>query len=111
MQWVGALRVAAQARHHQVPHIPPRTLVNRLVDVDVLGFVSAVPRPVGRKTYPLWGAATRGFHFPALVRKADPDLFPQLGVLVFVIDMQVVDVEAAHVAQNLLRALVTPVSF
>lgn len=110
MQRIRALVVAAQACDHHVPHISPGALVDRLMDVHVLRFVSAVSRPVGRKAHSLGCCATRGLHLPAVFREADGDLLPELGVFVFVVSVQVVDIEAADVAQDLLRTLVTPVS-
>lgn len=85
MQRVSALGVAAQPGHHERPHIPPRTLVHRLVDVHVLGFLLAVARPIRRQTHSLGCTTTRHLHLPALIRKGDRNFLPELGVFVFVV--------------------------
>ncbi len=36
MQRIRALVVAAKARHHHVPHVPPSALVDGLMDVHIL---------------------------------------------------------------------------
>lgn len=111
MQGIGAPGVAAQPGHHQCPNIPPRTLVDRLVDIDVLGFLLAVARTIRRQAHPLGRTTTKDLHLPAVFREADLHHLPELGVLVFVVLMQVVHIKPTDVAQDFLGALVAPVPF
>ena len=108
MQRVGTPGVAAQPCYHQRPHIPPRALVYRLVDIHVLGFLLAVARPIRRQAHPLGRTTTKDLHLPAVFREANLHHLPELGVLVFVVLMQVVHIKSTDVAQDFLGALVAP---
>ena len=109
MQRIGATLVPTKPCHLQLPHIPPRALVDRLVDVDVVGLLLAVFRPVGRHTDSLGGRSSGVLDLPALVRKANLHHLPKLAVLELVLPMEVVQVKTTDVTQDFLRALVAPV--
>lgn len=109
MKRVAALGIATQTRHLQVPHIPPGTLVQGLVDVHVVGLLLAVFRPIGGHTHPLRRGATRGLDLPTLLREADLHRLPELAVLDAVLSVEIVEVETTDVTQNLVDALIAPV--
>ena len=105
MKWVATLLVPTQTSHHHGTNITPSTLVNGFVHVDVLRFLLAVLRSVRRKANTFRCRPD----VPAFIRESDVDLCPELGVFVFVVGMQVVDIKPTDVTQDFLRALVTPV--
>jgi hypothetical protein len=73
--------------------------------VDVFRFLFAVLRSVGRKANTFRCRPD----VPAFIGECDIDLCPELGVLVFVVGMQVVNVKPTDVAEDFLCALVAPV--
>ncbi len=105
VQWVATLLVPAQTGHHHGTNITPSTLIDGFMHVDVLRLLFAVLRSVGRKA----NAFRCRPDVPAFIRESDIDLCPELGVLVFVVGMQVVDVKPADVTQDFLRAFIAPV--
>lgn len=104
VQWVATSFVSAQARHYHGTNIAPSALVDSLVHVDVLRFLFAVFRSIGRKT----NAFRCRPDVPAFIWEGDVDLCPELGVLVFVVGMQVVDVKSTDVTEDLFCTLVAP---
>ena len=105
MQWIATPLVPAQTCHDHGANITPSALVDGFVHVDVLRFLFAVLRSIGRKA----NAFRCRPDVPAFIREGDVDLCPEFGVLVFVVGMQVVDVKPTDVAEDLLCTLVAPV--
>lgn len=105
MQWIATPLVPAQTCHHHGTNITPSALVDGFVHVDVFRFLSAVLRSIGRKA----NAFRCRPDVPAFIGVGDVDLCPELGVLVLVVGMQVVDVKSTDVTEDLFGALVAPV--
>lgn len=105
VQWVATLLVPAQTSHHHGTNVTPGALVDGFVHVDVFRLLFAVLRSVGRKTNTFRCRPD----VPAFIRESDVNLCPELGVLVFVVGMQVIDVKPADVTQDFFRTLVAPV--
>lgn len=78
------------------------------MDVDVLRLLLAVAGAVGGQAHSPGGRLTRSLNLPALFRESDLNFLPELGVLVFVVGMQVVDVKPTDVTEDLLCTLVAP---
>ena len=108
MKRVATSFVPAEAGNKKGSHVAPGALVDGFVDVDVLGLLLAVKRPVGRKTNTLWCSTRGSIDLPALIGEGDVDLLPDLGVLNAVVGLQVVHVKTADVTEDLLGALIAP---
>jgi hypothetical protein len=97
MQGIAALRVPAGACNDHCPHIPPGAGIDGLVEAQVLSLLMAVGRSVGRHAHTLWCVRARGINCPTVLWIRDIDFLPELVVLSFVFNIDVVDVKTTYI--------------
>ena len=105
MQRIQAIRVVAQFLDRQVTNVSPGALVHQLSSTNVLCFLFAPEGPVGGETEPCLDVRV----LPTLAEGTDLYAAPEGFVLAFEVDVEVVHVKPADVAEDLPNAVVAPV--
>jgi hypothetical protein len=79
------------------------------MDVQVFGLLFAVARSVGRQADALRCFVLTTSDGPTLLEGTNRNCVPKVGVLGFVVSVEVADVKSTDVAQDLVDAFIAPV--
>jgi hypothetical protein len=105
MQWIEALGVLTCPCNPCTTYVPPGTLVDQLVDVDVLREAFGVQGSIGREGDP----TLFFFYLPALIKATLGDAPPKSLVPDLVVAVQVVDIEPTDIGLDLKGTVIAPV--
>jgi len=111
VQRIAALGIATHPSYEQRAYVSPSTLIQCLVNVDVLRFLFAVIRSIGWNTDSLGCTFGSTLNLPAVLGQADINLVPKRSVPYFICFVKIVYVKATHVGSNFSSAMVTPMLF
>ena len=108
MERVETVLVFARACDKHLANISPGTLVDCLVDVDIVICPGFIKRAIRRKTHP---PGSKPGYFPALIPFTNRDLVPESKKSGLVILVEVVDVKTTVVVLDFASAFIAPVLF
>ena len=108
MQGIPTFWIATHPGNQQRAHVSPSTLVQCLVNVDILRFLFAVIRSIRWNADSFGCTFSSALKFPTVLGQANINLVPEAGVPHLIRFVKIVYVKAANIGSNFSGAMVTP---
>lgn len=109
MQRVATSWIVARATHGETAYVPPGRGIDCFLDSHVITYRAISGRAVGGHPDPIESLGTRVNYVPALIPGTDFNALPQPVHWGLVVQVEIVDIEAADIAFDLQHTLIAPV--